>query len=142
MSTLAIAPMPSTEAAIVAAVLANLGDLGSVQDAGAEVPSHGRSRADIAALIDEDLVLIEAKRTAWQRALAQAAMNRLCCDRSYIALWSGRATRAVLAEAERLGVGVMTVHDNALDVALEAAPRTPSAGVRSAIIERIQGVQA
>lgn len=139
MTAVDVEPMPDTEAAIVAAVVANLDDLGLVRALGEEVPSHGRSRADVAAVVGDDLVLIEAKRTAWQRAIAQAAMNRLCCDRSFIALWSGRATPAVLAEAARLGVGVLTVHEEALEVALEAQPRKPSSGVRRAIIERIQG---
>lgn len=139
MTAIIVERMPETEAAIVAAIVANLADLGSVQAFGEEVPSHGRSRADVAALVEGDLVLIEAKRTAWQRAISQAAMNRLCCDRSFIALWSGRATPAVLAEASRLGVGVLTVHHGGLDVALQAERREPNAAVRRAIIERIQG---
>jgi hypothetical protein len=139
VTAIVVERMPDTEAAIVAAIVANLGDLGTVQAYGEEIPSHGRSRADVAALVGNDLVLIEAKRTAWQRAISQAAMNRLCCDRSYSALWSGRATPAVLAEASRLGVGVLTVHDGALEVALEAEPREPNAAVRGAIIERIRG---
>lgn len=139
MTTFAIAPMPSTEAAIVAAVVSNLDSLGRVHAVGEEVPTHGRSRADVAALVDDDLVLIEAKRTAWQRAIAQAAMNRLCCDRSFIALWAGRPNQTVLAEAERLGVGVLAVRDDALEVVLEARPRVPSAAMREAILGKIGG---
>lgn len=142
MTTLAIAPMPATEAAIVAAVIANLDVLGPIRGLAEEVPSHGRSRADVAALVEDALVLIEAKRTAWQRAIAQAAMNRLCCDRSFIALWSGRATPAVLSEAKRLGVGVLTVHGGGLELVLDARRREPSPGVRQAIVDRIHGASS
>lgn len=130
--------MPATEAAIVSALTANLADLGRVDAWSEEVSTHGRSKADVAAVIGDHLVLIEAKRTAWQRAVAQAAMNRLCCDRSYIALWSGRASDVAVAEAGRLGVGVIAVHDDGLEVILEARRGTPHEAVREKIIKRVE----
>jgi hypothetical protein len=139
VSTLSLVPMPATEAAIVAALVTNLADLGKVQAIGEEVPTHGRSKADVAALIDDQLILIEAKRTAWQRAIAQAALNRLCCDLAYIALWSGRATDNVLTEARRLGVGVMTVHPHRLDIVMRPSSGTPHREVRQLVIDRLRG---
>lgn len=139
MTAHVIAPMPATEAAIVGALVANLIDLGAADAVGEEVPTHGRSRADVAVVSDGRLMLIEAKRTAWQRAIAQAAMNQLCCDLSYIALWSGRASTAAVAEAQRLGVGVIEVHDHGLDVILQARRGNPHEALRQATIDRLRG---
>lgn len=142
MNSPTVSPMPATEAEIVEAVVSNLGRLGKISAVGLEVPSHGRSRADVAALVGDDLVLIEAKRTAWQRVLAQAALNRLCSDRSYIALWSGRVTDGIKDEAARLGVGILSVNEDILVIELEAMPKLPRSIVRQSIIDRIQGAQS
>ena len=142
MTSATVSPMPATEAEIVNSLVANIGQFGSVTAVGLEVPSHGRSRADVAAVVDDELVLVEAKRTAWQRALAQAALNRLCSDRSYIALWSGRVTEAIKDEASRLGVGVLSVNETTLVIELEATPKLPRSIVRQKIIDRLQGAQS
>lgn len=135
---LPVLPLPTTEAAMVRIIVDGLAGLfGEPTVICEEVRSHGRSRADVCALIDGSLVALEAKRTDWQRALGQAALNKHVVDRSYIALWSGRIPPAATAAAMEYGVGVVAVHPGGLSVVVPAQPTSPDAHVRARIIDQM-----
>jgi len=133
-----LAPLPKSEAEMVAALVSRLGDLGDVTAAAAEVRLHGRSRADICAIVGGELVAIEVKRFDWRRAIGQAALNRLCVDQSYIALWTGRVPRGAVVEAARHGIGVIGISVAALELVLPAGPATPDSIVRERLLKALE----
>jgi hypothetical protein len=134
----AVAALPDTEAEIVLALLAQITKLGDVSGWAAEVPSHGRSRADVCLVIDNAVWAIEAKRGDWKRALAQASMNRFAADESYVALWEGRIPAAAVTEARRCRVGIIAVSPADVVVVLSSPRGQPDATVRRRILERIE----
>ncbi len=74
----------------------------------------------------DELTAVELKLTDWRRAIAQAGRYRLFADRSYIAMPHKRVTSALIDEAVRNDVGVLSVH--AIDGVYEvttAAVRVP-----------------
>lgn len=87
-----------------------------------------------------DLVTVEAKRTAWQRAVNQAMRHALSADACYIALDAARATPAIAQRAAigRLGVGLLTVDPVTCRVAVVARPRCRpyDPGMRTLLAER------
>src|SRR5207249_2550505 len=124
-------PLPTTEAAMVRILVEQLAVLfGEPTVICEEVRSHGRSSADVCALIDDSLVALEAKRTDWQRALGQAALNKHVVDRSYIALWAGRIPAAATIAAAEHGVGIVSVHPDGLSLVVPAQPAHPDTAVR------------
>ena len=79
---------PFTEAEIVSKVVRLVPlyfGIGSV--VATEVRSHGTARTDIAVICESELIAIEVKRLDWRRVVGQAFLNRLCADRSYVAVW-------------------------------------------------------
>lgn len=86
------------------------------------------------------IVAIEAKRSAWQRALNQAIRHSASSDESFIALDRTRATTALSQHAEisKLGVGILTVCSRSGCVALTSRPvkRTPVSSRRAVLGER------
>jgi hypothetical protein len=136
-TALVLRPLPKTEAEMVQALVAHLGKLGDMSAFGVEVRLHGRSRADVCAVIGGDLIAIEVKRTDWRRALGQAALNRFCADRSYIALWSGRVPAAVIEEAARHGIGVLGIGEADLEILGPAPAAKPDPVLRSRLREAL-----
>jgi hypothetical protein len=135
----ALAPIPKTEAQMVAVLASLLSDLGDVTAIAKEVRLHGRSRADLCAIIDGELVAVEVKRTGWRRALGQAALNRLCVDRSYIALWSTRLPAAAAAEATKYRIGVLGISNSELNVILSAPQAIPDPLTRARLLQTLEG---
>ena len=117
---------PLTEAEIVSHLTRQLGKVWPRAKWGLEVPTHGRSRADVCVWSKGELITIEVKRTDWRRAIGQAALNCLVADYSYVALWEGFVSDQVLAEASRFGVGVLSVNCSELAVVLDAPRSQPS----------------
>ena len=103
-----------------------------------EFPSHGTSRTDVAVFTNGELLAIEVKRLDWRRAVYQAYLNRLCFDRSYIALWHTRVSSVIAREAEKWGVGVIGVSPASLEIAVPAGICDPDPVVRSRMVERIR----
>ena len=103
-----------------------------------EVRSHGTARTDIVVLLGAEVIGIEVKVAAWKRGLAQAAFNRFCVDRSYIALWTaGEIKETIIAEASRLGVGVIAVSEATIRVVLDAPLASPTPCIRRRMSERV-----
>lgn len=131
-------PIPSTEAELTSLVCRLIASCFDVDDGPTtELTSHGTARADIALVCNGHLLAIEVKRTAWRRAVVQALLNRLCFDRSYIALWATRVTDQVMHEAERWGIGVVAVYPGNLEIAVEAARCDPDPTVRARMLDTI-----
>jgi hypothetical protein len=137
--TCTLTPLPRTEEEMVAALVAHLTDLGEVTAMAAEVRLHGRSRADVCAVLGNELIAVEVKRTDWRRALGQAALNRLCVDRSYIALWAGHVPQTAVDEASRHGIGVIRISEAALEVVTPAARASPDPIVRDRLLQALEG---
>jgi hypothetical protein len=132
-------PLPSSEDMMVQTIVSHLGDLlGTPSAMGQEVRSHGRSRADVCALIGDALVTVEAKRSDWQRAVGQAALNRHVADQSYVALWRGRIPAAATEAATQHGVGIIAVGPDSIDLVIPARMATPDVGVRERIISQLR----
>jgi hypothetical protein len=130
-------PRSLRESDVVATVVRYL-EVAGVRDVNVEVRSHGTARADIAYLDGRDLVAVEAKLSDWRRAIAQAVLNRLCFDRSYIALWHGAITPEVIAEARRFGLGVLGVTAEDVTTVRHAPRARPGAHIRRATLSRVQ----
>jgi hypothetical protein len=67
---------------------------------------HARKLADI--FLARQIIAIEAKMTDWRRAVDQAIANTWFASHSYILLPDRPLGQAVLTEAARFGVGVLT----------------------------------
>lgn len=130
-------PRPASESDLIATLLAHFAGSGVVA-MDVEVQSHGRARVDIAYFDGRDLVGVEAKLADWKRAIAQAVLNRVCFDRSYIALWHTLVSDAVVAEARRFGLGVLAVTKDTVDVAKPAPRAQPGATLRRAVLAKIR----
>ena len=104
-----------------------------------EVRSHGTSRIDLCLWTSKEVVAVEAKRMDWKRAVAQASLNKYCADRSYVALWTSAVTPAVLAEANRLHLGVLSIGPAQTRVLLRAPKVQPSPALRSRIAATLKG---
>lgn len=125
----------ASEAVLVRRVLRNLSQLGRVSGWGVELNAHGRSHIDVCALIDGEVLGIEAKLSDWRKAVGQAALNRYAVERSYIALEPARVSPAVNEVAAQYGVGVLSVTSTSLVVHQEAQLFTPDPRLR----ERVHG---
>ncbi len=72
------------------------------------------------------LIAVELKLRDWRRGIAQAGRYRLFAEQSYLALPAARVSEAVLSEARRNQVGVLSVRDDGTVVeALSAAMTGP-----------------
>lgn len=102
-----------------------------------EVRSHGTSRTDVALYVHGELLAIEVKRLDWRRAIYQAYLNRLCFDRSYIALWQTRVNDVVVREAAEWGIGVLAVSERHLEIAIGAQVCDPDPVVRDRVRDHV-----
>jgi hypothetical protein len=109
---------------------------------GREIRSHGTARTDIILVTSGEVTSIEVKRTGWRRAIAQALLNRVCTDRSYVALWHTCVTLPVLDEARWHGLGVLSISEEAVEQILEAEPCMPSQTVRRRIVNLVEAANA
>ena len=129
---------PSSEKELVLLIRNNLGVLGADISWADELKSHGRARTDIALLVDSDLVAVEAKLHDWHRGIAQAALNRIWFDRSYVALWFETITGQVESEARRHGVGLIAIHEEGIVVHRRAPRSRPSRFMRRHVMQNLQ----
>jgi hypothetical protein len=123
-----------SENALVGLILSNLDGILPDSRFVLEARSHGRARTDILLWNGLELTAVEAKTSDWQTAIAQAALNRYFADRSYIALWHTVVHSAVIEEAGRHGVGVLSVHDANLRVGGVAPRAFPSDALRLRVL--------
>lgn len=123
----------STEAELVGTLRGYLTEPGHIVLE--EVRSHGRARIDLLLWDGECLIGIEAKLRDWNKAIGQAALNRQCVDRSYVAMCSQNVTTTLLAEAARFGLGVMSVDAEGATVALHPDHGDPIPELRHRIFE-------
>lgn len=103
-----------------------------------EMPWNGR-RIDVATISRSlTTTAYELKLSSIQRAIEQASYSRLSFDRSWV-VTAGRSGERALAEAERVGVGVMSLIDGNLRVLLGAKrqPRT-SAIIRARLVHQLR----
>lgn len=128
--------LPRSEAELVDVLRAHLVAMGSLSIA-QEVRSHGRARTDLILWDGESLVGIEAKLRDWIGGVGQAALNRLCYDRSYLAMWDTAISDALIEEAERFGLGVLVVDHLGVSVLLGARQQTPIPKLRERVIELV-----
>jgi hypothetical protein len=86
------------------------------------------------------LMTVEAKKSAWQRAVNQAMRHTGSADASYIALDAARASAALEQRAAiaRLGVGVLLVNRLTSEVRVVSRPRphAPHLAMRAVLAER------
>lgn len=84
-----------------------------------------------------NLITVEAKKAAWQRALNQAMRHAPSSDGCFIALDAARATPAIAQQdaIRKLGVGLLTVDPMTGRVTVVARPhRHPSDPVRRTVL--------
>lgn len=133
-------PRPTTEAEVVAQVVRLVRDLepalGHVRQIATEVRSHGRSRTDVM-ILARDLVAVEVKLSDWKRAFGQAVLNTTVVDASYVAMWSGYISLALVDAAEEHGIGIIAVHPDGLKVVVPARTGTPDPAAKAAVLERL-----
>ena len=120
--------------------------LPALVDAGWLQPPTGRGSSALVAPryllrpIASDLITVEAKKAAWQRALNQAMRHAPSADGCYIALDATRATPAIAQRAaiRRLSVGLLTVDPVTCRVTVVARPRRRPAdpAMRTLLAER------
>jgi hypothetical protein len=70
---------------------------------------------------DSELVSVELKWRDWTRALRQAYVNQICCDRSYVAM-PEKHLPVSLTPFHSTGVGLIAVNGNAR-VVVESVPK-------------------
>lgn len=99
-----------------------------------EVPSHGRARTDLILWDGECLIGVEAKLRDWSRVIGQAVLNRQCVDQSYLAMWSSAISDALLTEAARFGIGVMSLSDGGMQILLQPTHGNPIPELRERLI--------
>ncbi|WP_091243344.1 hypothetical protein [Klenkia soli] len=91
--------------------------------------------------LGDELVTVEAKKSAWQRAVHQAMRHTGSADSSYIALDAARADVAVEQRAAiaGLGVGVLLVDSPTGQVQVAARPRAhvPDRAAHAVLAERV-----
>jgi hypothetical protein len=128
-------PMPAREQNIVDALLIGLAcPFGANLRPVTEVTADGRSRVDVAAVIDDTVIAIEVKRCDWRRAVGQAALNRYCADMSFIGLWSSHVTDRVVKEARQAGVGVLAIDHREVRVAEPSPVGNPDPQLRARLL--------
>jgi hypothetical protein len=71
---------------------------------------------------DAELISVELKWQDWARALRQAYVNQICCDRSYVAM-PEKHLPVSLTPFHSTGVGLIAVNGNAR-VVVESVPKT------------------
>lgn len=104
-----------------------------------EMPWNGR-RIDLATMSRSlTTTAYELKLSSIQRAIEQASYSRLSFDRSWV-VTVGRTSEGALAEARRVGVGVISSIEGELRVVAVAQrqPRT-SASIRARLIHQFRG---
>ena len=76
----------------------------------------------ITALMNTEIIAIEAKLTRWREALEQAASYKSFCDQSYVALDAGqiRVTETLISEFRSAGVGLLLCDGHAIRCAITA----------------------
>jgi hypothetical protein len=131
-------PIPRREADLVAALLTGMPSRWRGCWVATEVPTHGKARADIILMTPRQTVAIEVKRTAWQRALGQALLNRYIADRSYVALWAGVVSDRVVRDAASLGLGVIAIEPGRSTVVQSAARVYPDPELRGRVRQAVR----
>ncbi len=89
---------------------------------------HYEKRIDVATIRSDtnELWAIEAKTTAWSRAVSQAIVNLAAAERSYIAIYSEYAHRVPMEVLDEHGIGLIAVGTRWGDVEiLREAARSP-----------------
>jgi hypothetical protein len=71
---------------------------------------------------DAELISVELKWQDWARALRQAYVNQICCDRSYVAM-PQKHLPISLIPFHLTGVGLIAVNGNAR-IVIESVPKT------------------
>jgi len=131
---------PRTEREIVDTLVSALRESlsSTVIALGREISSHGRARADVAFLIDDEVWAVEVKKTDWRRAIAQAVLNRYAFDRSLIGLWRTELEEEIVDEAERWGIGVIGIQPGGAEVLIPAAQNIPDPSLRDRVVVRLE----
>ncbi len=87
------------------------------------VPSHGRSRADVVGKrSDNSIIAVEIKVRDWPRAVHQAILNRYFASESYIAVWWSAITPQCERECARQSVGLISVERERCQLVLLPGP--------------------
>jgi hypothetical protein len=105
----------------------------------AEVPTHGRSRADVVGIRSADgmLVTVEIKVRDWRRAVHQALLNKYVANESYVAMWWSSISRGCEAECAEAGIGLLSVEPEGCSVVVRAAQGDPSPRLMSLVRDRL-----
>ena len=102
-----------------------------------EVRSHGSCTADVTVVFDGEVIVIEAKIDRWRDAIGQATLNRVCSDRSYVALPPEIISEAVMSLAQEWHLGVLEVLPSTVRVRQQAPSVVPSATARNRVLSRV-----
>lgn len=80
----------------------------------------------------DELVAVELKLTDWRKGLRQARRNQAFAHQSWLAIT--RVSEDAAALADQLGVGVVIVSGDEVEVVKEARPMTPIAPLETRVI--------
>lgn len=75
---------------------------------------------DLVCVRAKQVIAVEAKISAWKRALRQAGAYRLCAHRVYVALWHKYAHRVNPELLTRKGIGLLSVDRSRVEELLPA----------------------
>lgn len=100
-----------------------------------EVGTHGRARTDLCIFVNDQLIAIEAKFSNHRRAIGQAFLNRYYADLSYIAVLQEHLTPRLSSQAQQWRLGVLSISDQGVAVAIPAPIAFPDGSFRARIID-------
>jgi hypothetical protein len=123
------------EADIVELLVFNIPQVfGEHADHAVEVGTHGRAKTDLCVLVGDKLIAIEAKYSNRRRAIGQAYLNRYYADHSYIAVLGSHITGQLAADARRWRLGILSVSQAGVSVAIPAPAAFPDLNLRARVI--------
>lgn len=71
-----------------------------------------RRRIDLVLLKFDEISCIEVKIKDWKKAIEQASINAVYCDRSYIAIWYRYAKNVDIQRLKKLNIGFIIINHN------------------------------
>jgi hypothetical protein len=128
------------ETSLVEAALRHIRKWDRARPPSAEVAILGRS-ADLAFLVNDDLITVECKVSDWRRALRQARDHKIVADYAYICLHLPKVTDALRDATGQEGIGVV-LWDRELDTFSVVIParrsEKPWAAARTEVIAKLR----
>lgn len=102
---------------------------------------HGFTTTDLVVETPDLLIGVEAKLRDWKQAVAQAFLNTLTYDHSYMALpptFKPSTMQKITSEAARWNLGVIVARPDQCDIALPAPRLCPHPHAREGVLQRLR----